>query len=71
MRAVEAIQRHPPSPKGDGLDAELLDVTRVAKTPLRTQASYTLQLEVPDSLREALKEKDIVAARCPKGDRGT
>ena len=30
--AVEAIQRHPPSPKRGGLDAELLDVTRVAKT---------------------------------------
>ena len=69
--AVEAIQRHPPSPKGDGLDAELLDVTRVAKTPFRTEASYTLQLEVPDSLRESLKEKDIVEARCLEGDHAT
>ena len=69
--ALEAIQRHPPSPKGDGLDAELLDVTGVAKNQFRTQASYTLQLEVPDSLRESLKEKDIVEARCLEGDHAT
>ena len=65
------LRDRPSSPETSSTAGQVWDVTRVAKNQFRTQASYTLQLEVPDSLRESLKEKDIVEARCPEGDHAT